>query len=80
MTDPTLSQIQTRLQRVERQNRILIAFLCAAIGLASLGATKRGPTLISADEVRARRILLLDGTGAVVHTWEGGASGSYHEH
>lgn len=56
MNDTTLTQIQTRLQRVERQNRVLIALLCAVVGIASLGATKRGPTVVSVDEVRTRRI------------------------
>jgi hypothetical protein len=79
MNDTTLTQIQIRLQRVERQNRVLIALLCAAVGIASLGATKRGPNVVSVDEVRTHRISLLDNTGALVHSWVGGDAGSYYE-
>jgi predicted cation transporter len=79
MTDTALTHIQTRLQRVERQNHVLIALLCAAAGLATLAATKHGPTVITVDEVRAHRISLLDDGNAIVHTWRGGVSGSYFE-
>jgi hypothetical protein len=80
MTDTALTHIQTRLQRVERQNHVLTALLCVAVGLASLAATKHGSTVIAVDEVRAHRISLLDDSNAVVHTWLGGGSGSYSEH
>ena len=80
MTDTALTHIQTRLHRVERQNHVLIALLCTAVGLASLAATKHGPTVIAVDEVRAHRISLLDDSNAVVHTWLGGGSGSYSEY
>jgi hypothetical protein len=63
-----LAQLETRLHRVERQNRILLAMLCATIGLAFLGATKGG-NVITADEVRTHRLSLINDKGNVVHEW-----------
>jgi hypothetical protein len=37
MNTTSLAQIETRLHRVERRNRIFLALLCATIGLALLG-------------------------------------------
>jgi hypothetical protein len=65
----TIAQLETRLHRLERENRILIALLCAAIGLASLGATKGGGNVITADEVRTQRLFLINDRGNVVHQW-----------
>ena len=78
MNDIALTQIETRLKRVERQNRVLIALLCAVVGLASLGATRHGSNVVSADEIRAHRISLLDPTGAVVTAWYSDEAGSYN--
>jgi len=64
-----LAQFQRRLQRVERQNRILLALLYATIGLALLGATKGGGNVITADEVRTQRLFLINDRGNVVHQW-----------
>jgi hypothetical protein len=69
MNEISLIQIQQRLQRVERQNRVLIALVCAVLGVASLAATKHGSNVLSLDELRAHRITLTDGSGAVVHSW-----------
>ena len=63
-----LAQLETRLHRVERQNRILLSLLCAIIGLALLGANKGG-NVITADEVRTRRLSLINDKGNVVHEW-----------
>ncbi len=64
-----LAQLETRLHRVERQNRILLALLCAAIGLALLGATRSGNNVITADEVRTHHLSLVNDKGNVVHEW-----------
>ena len=66
-----LGQVESRLRRVERQNRILIALLCAVVGLGSVAATKKssGGTVISADEVRTHRLFLTNDSGNVVHQW-----------
>jgi hypothetical protein len=71
MNISTLPQLEARLHRVERQNRILIALLCTTAGLALLGATKEnnGGKIISADEVRAHRLALIGDDGQVVHSW-----------
>jgi len=69
MNTTTLAQFETRLHRVERHNRILLALLCAAIGLALLGATKGGGKVVTADEVRTQRLFLINDRGNVVHQW-----------
>ncbi|HMF01741.1 MAG TPA: hypothetical protein VKK06_17775 [Terriglobia bacterium] len=68
MNSITPAQLETRLHRVERQNRVLLAILCATIGLAFLGATKGG-NVITADEVRTHRLSLINDKGNVVHEW-----------
>ena len=64
-----LAQLETRLHRVERQNRVLLAVLCAIVSLALLGANKGGGNVVTADEVRTRRLLLINDKGNVVHEW-----------
>jgi hypothetical protein len=78
MNDMTLTRIETRLRRGERQNRVLIALLCAAVGLAFVGATRRGASVISADEFRAHRFSVIDPNGAVASRWYSDEPGSYH--
>ena len=52
MNSITLPQLETRLHRVERLNRVLFALLCAITGLALLGATRSsGGNIITADEI-----------------------------
>jgi len=41
MNPPELAEIQARLRRLERHNRILIMLLCALGGAASIAATNR---------------------------------------
>jgi hypothetical protein len=48
----TLIDIEARIRRLERQNRILITILCAIVGVASIAATKRSDSVITATEVR----------------------------
>ena len=73
MDDLALAHIHMRLRRVERQNRILIGLLCAAVGVGlavgSIAATNAAPTVITADEVRAHRFTLLDPNGSVADDW-----------
>jgi hypothetical protein len=64
-----LAQLEIHLHRVERHNRILVALLCAIIGLALLGANKGGGNIITGDEVRTRRFSLINDKGNVVHEW-----------
>ena len=69
MNTPTLDQLGTRLHRVERQNRLLIALLCTTTGLTLLAATKGGPNVITADEIRTQRLYLINDKGKVVRQW-----------
>jgi hypothetical protein len=71
MNETDLFQLERRLQRVERQNRVLLSLLGAVVAIASLGAAKLGSNVIHADELRTQRISLLDERGAVVHRWWG---------
>ena len=69
MNSSSFAQLETRLDRAERQNRILLALLCTTIGLALLGATRGGGNVITADEVRTQRLFLINDRGNVVHQW-----------
>ena len=69
MNTTTLPQLETRLHRVERQNRMLLALLCATVSLALLGASRGGGKVITADEVRTQRLSLINDRGNVVHEW-----------
>jgi len=69
MNKITPEQLETRLHRVERQKRTLLALLCATIGLALLGASKGGGNVITVDEVRTHRLSLINDKGNVVHEW-----------
>ena len=69
MNATTFAQLETRLHGVERQNRVLLALLCATVSLALLGATKGGGNVITADEVRTQRLSLINNKGNVVHEW-----------
>jgi hypothetical protein len=60
MNTYTLIDIQARIHRLERQNRILIVILCAMVGVASVAATKHSDSIITAAEVRTQRLTLID--------------------
>jgi hypothetical protein len=77
--DTTMSQIQARLQRLERQNRVLIVLLCAAVGIASVAAARAAPTIVIADEIRAHHFSVLDPTGAVVSEWYSDEPGAWYD-
>ena len=72
MNSTTIAQLETRLQRLERQNRMLIVLLCMAGGLALLGATKDGGgagNVLTVGELRTQHLALIDETGRIVHSW-----------
>lgn len=60
MNPPVLAEIQARLRRLERQNRILIVLLCALASAASIAATNRSRSIITADEIRTSHFILVD--------------------
>ena len=61
MTTNALIEIQARLNRLERQNRVLIGLLCAVVGAASIAATNH--SIISTGEVRTAHFTLIDNHG-----------------
>ena len=63
MNPPVLAEIQARLRRLERQNRILIVLLCAISGAASIAATNRSGSIITADQIRTSHFTLVDNHG-----------------
>lgn len=58
-----LAEIQAHLNRLERQNRILIVLFCAMVGVASIAATNQSVSLITAAEVRTAHLTLVDNHG-----------------
>ncbi|MGD0722069.1 MAG: hypothetical protein ABR970_13610 [Roseiarcus sp.] len=76
MNDIALAEIQTRLKRVEQQNRVLVTLLCAIVGLASLGAAKRSSNVVAADEIRAHKFSVIDPDGDVVAAWYSDSPGT----
>ena len=69
MNDLSLADMEARLRRLERQNRVLVALLCAALALGSIAASNAQPTILTATEVRAQRFTLLDPNGRVADDW-----------
>jgi hypothetical protein len=69
MNTSTLGQLETRLHRIELQNRILLSVLFVAIALIFAGATRSGSNVIVADEVRTHRLSLINDKGNVIHEW-----------
>lgn len=63
MNTQTLIDIQARIRRLERQNRILTMLLCAMIGGASVAATKHSDSIITATQIRTQRLTLIDNQG-----------------
>lgn len=63
MNTHTLIEIQARIHRLERQNRILIMMLCTMFGVALVAATKHSDSVITATEVRTQRLTLIDNQG-----------------
>jgi Zn-dependent alcohol dehydrogenase len=69
MNDMTVTHLEARLKRVERQNRVLILLICGAIGIAAIGATRAGADPAVAQEIRAHKFSVVDPTGAVIDSW-----------
>jgi hypothetical protein len=71
MNNETLAELQTRIHRVERQNRILMVLFCICAGFASLGAANHKSKVVHADEVITRRLTIVDAQGRTVEWKEG---------
>jgi hypothetical protein len=63
MNTNVLVEIQARLHRLERQNRILIMLFFAIAGVASIAATNHSGSVITAGEVRTPHLTLVDNHG-----------------
>jgi hypothetical protein len=77
MTTNVLIETETRLHRLERQNRVLILLLLGFIGIGSIAATNRSPTTITAGEIRTAHLTILDNHGKVL-TEALGVDGEIH--
>ena len=71
MNPPVLAEIQARLRRLEWQNRVLIGLLCALTGAASIAATNRSGSIITADEIRTPHFVLTDNHGKPLEEQQG---------
>ena len=68
MPPDTLIEVQARLHRLERQNRILILLLLAVAGIGSIAATHHttGPS-----EIRTSHLIIVDNHGTVMSDTQG---------
>jgi hypothetical protein len=71
MNAPVVDEIQTRLRRLERQNRILIAALCALAIAGSIAATHHSESVISAAQIRTQHFTLIDNHGSEIYDMKG---------
>jgi hypothetical protein len=69
MKEQSLANIEARVRRVERQNRILVALLGISLAISSIAVSNAQPTVITAQEVRAHRFTLLDPNGGIASDW-----------
>lgn len=65
MCTTALTEIETRLHRLERQNRFLILLLLGFAGIGSIAATHRP------DEVRTAHLTIIDNHGKVLREEQG---------
>jgi hypothetical protein len=65
MNTNALIEVQARLHRLERQNRILILLLLALAGIGSIAATNR------ASEIRTPHLTIVDNHGKVLTETQG---------
>jgi hypothetical protein len=77
MSATALIEMETRLHRLERQNRVLILLLLGFAGIGSIAATNRHPSVITADEIRTAHLTIVDNHGKVL-TETVGIDGEIH--
>ncbi|HTD17189.1 MAG TPA: hypothetical protein VK673_18540 [Chthoniobacterales bacterium] len=66
MSTTPLIEMETRLSRLERQNRVLILLLLGFAGVGSIAATNR-----PASEVRTSHLIIVDNHGKVLTETQG---------
>ena len=67
----TIVELQARLHRLERQNRLLIIIGCVMSGLTLVAATKSPDNIITAGQIRTQRITLIDNQGKPLEDTQG---------
>jgi hypothetical protein len=77
MTTNMLIEMEARLHRLERPNRVLVLLLLGFIGIGSIAATNRPPATITAGEIRTAHLTILDNHGKVL-TETLGVDGEIH--
>jgi hypothetical protein len=65
MSTTALTKIETRLHRLERQNRLLILLLLGLAGIGSIAATNH------AGEIRTSHLMIVDNHGKVLRDEQG---------
>jgi|HubBroStandDraft_4_1064222.scaffolds.fasta_scaffold538802_1 hypothetical protein len=71
MSTTALTEMETRLHRLERQNRFLILLLLGFAGIGSIAATNH------ANEIRTSHLIIIDNHGKVLRD-EQGIEGEIH--
>ena len=70
MSTTALTEMETRLRRLERQNRVLILLLLGFAVIGSIAATNR-PSRIAAAEIRTAHLIIVDNHGKVLTETKG---------
>ena len=70
MSATTLFEMETRLRRLERQNRGLILLLLGFAAIGSIAASNR-PSRITADEIRTSHLIIVDNHGEFLTETQG---------
>jgi hypothetical protein len=65
MSTTALTKIETRLHRLERQNRLLILLLLGLAGIGSIAATNH------AGDIRTSHLIIIDNHGKVLRDEQG---------
>jgi hypothetical protein len=65
-----LTELETRLRRLEWQNRVLISLVIGLAGIGSIAATNR-PSRIAADEIRTSDFMIVDNHGTILRETRG---------
>ncbi|MGA7127554.1 MAG: hypothetical protein WBZ19_14680 [Chthoniobacterales bacterium] len=70
MSNTDLAKLETRLRRLELQNRALILLVLGFAGMGSIAATNR-PSRIAADEILTSHLIIVDNRGKVLTETQG---------
>ena len=65
-----IQQLEIRIVRLERRNRILLTLCISAAMFVAFTAGKRAPVVVNADEVKAKRFILVDDNDREIAWWK----------